>query len=91
FSARIQTVDGKHNMRFKKLISKFSTITGCPILINTSFNVRGEPIVESPTDAYRCFMRTEMDGLVIGNFLLIKSEQPEWQEKTDWRKEYALD
>ncbi len=91
FSARIQTVDGKHNMRFKKLISKFSTITGCPILINTSFNVRGEPIVESPTDAYRCFMRTEMDGLVIGDFLLIKSEQPEWQEKTDWRKEYALD
>jgi carbamoyltransferase len=91
FSARIQTVDGQHNKRFRQLISKFSTITGCPILINTSFNVRGEPIVESPTDAYRCFMRTEMDGLVIGDFLLIKTEQPEWQEKTDWRKEYALD
>lgn len=90
-SARVQTVDGQHNPLFWQLLSGFGQLTGCPVLINTSFNVRGEPIVESPEDAYRCFMRTEMDCLVIGEFFLSKSDQPEWQEGTDWRKQYALD
>lgn len=91
FSARVQTVDGKHNPLFRQLLTAFARQTGCPVLINTSFNVRGEPIVESPEDAYRCFMRTEMDCLVIGQFLLMKSEQPQWNEDTDWRTHYALD
>ncbi len=75
FSARVQTVSGKTNPRFYGLIKKFSRITGCPVLINTSFNVRGEPIVSSPEDAYRCFMNTEMDCLVIGNFFFEKEKQ----------------
>ncbi|MFJ5257826.1 carbamoyltransferase family protein [Pseudomonas koreensis] len=91
FSARVQTVDGRHNPRFRQLLSSFAERTDCPVLINTSFNVRGEPIVESPEDAYRCFMRTEMDCLVIGQFLLTKSDQPQWNEETDWRTHYALD
>lgn len=91
FSARVQTVDGKHNPLFRQLLTSFARRTGCPVLINTSFNVRGEPIVESPEDAYRCFMRTEMDCLVIGQFLLSKPEQPQWNEDTDWRTHYALD
>jgi carbamoyltransferase len=90
-SARVQTVDGQYNPLFRQLLSGFARLTGCPVLINTSFNVRGEPIVESPDDAYRCFMRTEMDCLVIGEFFLSKPDQPEWQEDTDWRKQYALD
>jgi carbamoyltransferase len=76
-SARVQTVDENTNPRYYKLIKKFYEITGCPILINTSFNVRGEPIVCDPRDAFRCFMGTELDILVIGNFLLYKNEQPE--------------
>jgi carbamoyltransferase len=75
FSARVQTVSEKTNPRFYGLIKKFSRITGCPVLINTSFNVRGEPIVSSPEDAYRCFMNTEMDCLVIGNFFFEKEKQ----------------
>ncbi len=75
FSARVQTVSGKTNPRFYGLIKKFSRITGCPVLINTSFNVRGEPIVSSPEDAYRCFMNTEMDCLIIGNFFFEKEKQ----------------
>ena len=66
FSARIQTVDGESNERFRKLIAAFRDITGCPVLVNTSFNVRGEPIVNSPDDAYNCFISTEMDYLVTG-------------------------
>lgn len=91
YSARIQTVHDSTNPRFAKLIRRFGELTGCPMLINTSFNVRGEPIVGSPLDAYRCFMRTEMDYLVIENCLLEKKQQPPWQETGDWRKEYELD
>ena len=75
YSARIQTVNSKYNPRYYKLISEFKKITGCPILVNTSFNVRGEPIVCSPEDAYRCFMGTELDLLVIDDFIMIKEEQ----------------
>jgi carbamoyltransferase len=91
YSARIQTVDGKHNKRYYELLKKFYEKTGCPVIVNTSFNVRGEPIVCTPEDAYRCFMRTEMDTLVLGEFIIFKKEQPEWKEKKDWRKEFELD
>jgi carbamoyltransferase len=76
YSARLQTVDGKTNKRYYDLLKEFASQTGCPVLINTSFNVRGEPIVCTPLDAYKCFMRTEMDYLVLGNYLLYKAEQP---------------
>jgi carbamoyltransferase len=91
YSARIQTVHDDTNPRFYKLLDAFETRTGCPVLVNTSFNVRGEPIVCTPEDAYRCFMRTEMDYLVLENMLLSKQDQPEWQEEGNWRDEYALD
>jgi carbamoyltransferase len=91
YSARIQTVHQETNPRFHKLLDEFEDATDCPVLVNTSFNVRGEPIVCSPEDAYRCFMRTEMDYLVLENFLLSKDDQPEWHETDDWRNEYALD
>ncbi|MDD8017927.1 MAG: carbamoyltransferase [Bacteroidota bacterium] len=91
YSARIQTVHKETNPQFHQLLTNFFQLTGCPVLVNTSFNVRGEPIVESPADAYQCFMRTKMDVLVLGNFILLKSEQPEFTETTDWRKEFALD
>jgi len=91
YSARIQTVHSDTNPRFYKLLEAFEARTDCPVLVNTSFNVRGEPIVCTPEDAYRCFMRTEMDYLVLENVLLSKQEQPEWQEEGDWRDEYALD
>ena len=76
-SARIQTVDEIRNPRLHQLLSAFDRLTGCPVLINTSFNVRGEPIVGSPADAYRCFMATNMDVLVLENFILLKDDQPE--------------
>ncbi|MDR2591924.1 MAG: carbamoyltransferase [Chitinispirillales bacterium] len=76
FSARVQTVDRQENEMYWKLLKAFEQKTGCPVLVNTSFNVRGEPIVCTPSDAYRCFMRTDMDALVIGNFLFLKQEQP---------------
>jgi carbamoyltransferase len=91
YSARVQTVHRDTNPRFYKLLEAFETRTGCPVLVNTSFNVRGEPIVCSPEDAYRCFMRTEMDYLVLENFLLSKEDQPEWKEDGNWRDEYELD
>ena len=81
----------ERNGRYYELIKKFYERTGCPLLVNTSFNVRGEPIVESPADAYRCFMRTEMDSLAIGSFILDKADQPEWKEDKDWREEFELD
>ena len=74
-SARLQSVSAATNPRFHALLRAFEDLTGCPILVNTSFNVRGEPIVCTPSDAYRCFMRTEMDHLVLGPFLLAKTEQ----------------
>ncbi len=91
YSARIQTVNGRNNQRYYRLIKKFYENTGCPVIVNTSFNVRGEPIVCTPEDAYRCFMRTEMDTLVLEEFVLSKNEQPEWKEKRDWREEFDLD
>ncbi len=91
YSARIQTVNQQRNGLYHDMIRAFYEKTGCPLVVNTSFNVRGEPIVESPTDAYRCFMRTEMDCLAIGSFILDKNDQPEWKEEGDWRKEFELD
>jgi carbamoyltransferase len=91
YSARIQTVHPETNERFYRMIQAFYRKTGCPVIINTSFNVRGEPIVESPEDAYRCFMRTEMDYLVMGSYLLDKKSQPPYVETKDWRKEFQLD
>ena len=91
YSARIQTVHEQTNPRFYHLIKVFEQMTGCPVLINTSFNVRGEPIVCSPQDAYRCFMRTEMDYLVMENVILHKKDQPPWKENYDWRQEFAPD
>jgi carbamoyltransferase len=73
------------------LITAFEALTDCPILINTSFNVRGEPIVCSPEDAYRCFMRTEMDVLVLENAILLKSDQPHWEDDESWKEEFQLD
>ncbi|MDJ0731367.1 MAG: carbamoyltransferase [Crocosphaera sp.] len=91
YSARVQTVDGETNPRYYHLIKQFEALTGCGVLVNTSFNVRGEPIVCTPEDAYRCFMRTEMDYLVINNYLLAKSKQPQWQKDESWKEEFELD
>jgi carbamoyltransferase len=91
YSARVQTVSRETNAPFYDVIKAFEDLTGYGIIINTSFNVRGEPIVCTPEDAYRCFMRTEMDYLVLNSFLLDKKEQPPWTEKTDWRKDFVLD
>jgi carbamoyltransferase len=90
-SARIQTVHEETNPDFYRLLQAFEKQTGCSVLINTSFNVRGEPIVESPDDAYRCFMRTGIEYLGLGSFLLDKKDQPEWVEAKDWRNEFKLD
>ncbi|WP_194892125.1 carbamoyltransferase family protein [Catenulispora pinisilvae] len=90
-SARVQTVSAVGNPGYHELLSAFKARTGCPVLVNTSFNVRGEPIVNSPHDAYTCFMRTNIDMLAMGNFLLHKSEQPAWSEEGDWRTEIPLD
>jgi len=91
YSARIQSVHKEDNPKYHKLISKFFEKTGCPVIVNTSFNVRGEPIVESPLDAYKCFMRTEMDYLVLGNYVLDKSNQPKFHDDINWRDTYELD
>jgi len=91
YSARVQTVHQDTNPRYYALLKAFDARTGCGVLVNTSFNVRGEPIVGSPEDAYRCFMRTEMDYLVIENFLLAKADQPEWTEDDSWQEEFELD
>jgi carbamoyltransferase len=91
FSARLQTVDATRSPRFHAILSAFERLTGCPVLINTSFNVRGEPIVCTPEDAYRCFMRTEMDHLVLGGHLLDKTAQPGWTEDARWQEDLVLD
>jgi carbamoyltransferase len=91
YSARIQTVHPETNPKFYRLIRAFRDLTGSPVLVNTSFNVRGEPLVCSPLDAYKCFMRTEMDALVLGNCLLRKPDQPRFVEDADWRKQFQLD
>lgn len=91
YSARIQTVHADTNPRFYKLISQFKKDTDTSVLVNTSFNVRGEPIVSTPEDAYRCFMRTEMDYLVLEDFILQKTEQPRFQDSDAWKQEFSLD
>lgn len=91
FSARIQTVHKETNPRYWELINTYKNKTGCGVIINTSFNVRGEPIVCTPEDAYRCFMRTEMDYLVLGDYILKKEDQPNWEEKDHWQEEFVLD
>ncbi len=91
YSARVQTVSRDVKPDYYDVIREFAQQTGCPVVVNTSFNVRGEPIVCSPQDAYRCFMRTEMDTLVMEDCILYKNEQPPWQERDDWREELILD
>lgn len=91
YSARLQTVHKETNYRYHKLISKFEQKTGCAVIINTSFNVRGEPIVCTPIDAYKCFMRTDMDYLVLGNYILSKADQKPLENDSDWKKEFVLD
>ena len=91
FSARIQTVHPETNPRYHQLIKAFKKITGYGVIVNTSFNVRGEPIVCTPEDSYRCFMRTEMDYLVINDFLFAKQDQPYWEKDESWQQEFALD
>jgi len=91
YSARIQSVSPQTNPRYHALITAFRDLTGCGLIVNTSFNVRGEPLVCTPEDSYRCFMRTEMDYLAVGPFLLEKSAQPKLLADRDWRQEFALD
>lgn len=91
YSARIQTVTDRHQPMFYRMIKKFDERYGCPVIINTSFNVRGEPIVATPEDAFICFMRTNMDYLLLGNFLLEKNEQKPLDKDIDWLREFELD
>jgi len=91
WSARVQTVHAETNPLYHALIERFGALTGCPLLVNTSFNVRGEPIVCTPEDAWRCFRRTGMDALVIGSFLLEKARQPAVEDDGSWWKDFALD
>jgi carbamoyltransferase len=91
YSARIQSVSRQTNPRYWELIDAFKSLTGYGVIVNTSFNVRGEPIVGTPDDAYRCFMRTEMDCLVVGNYLFDKKDQPKLAEDGNWRTQFKLD
>jgi carbamoyltransferase len=91
YSARVQTVAVETNPDYYDLIKSFEALTGCGVLVNTSFNVRGEPIVCTPADAYRCFMRTNIDALVLGNYLVRKAVQPSWEETSNWQTEFQLD
>ncbi|HEY2941728.1 MAG TPA: carbamoyltransferase C-terminal domain-containing protein, partial [Vicinamibacteria bacterium] len=90
-SARLQTVTRETSPLYYGLIAEFERLTGVPVIINTSFNVRGEPIVCTPHDAYLCFMRTNMDHLVLGHHLLEKKQQPPLREDVDWRTQFELD
>ena len=91
YSARIQTVRRETNPLYYDIIEAFHRRTGCPVIVNTSFNVRGEPIVCTPEDAYRCFMRTDMDVLVLENFVFEKPDQPKRAEDESWKREFVLD
>ena len=91
YSARVQTVSRDTSPDYYDLIHEFECLTGCAVVVNTSFNVRGEPIVCSPADAYRCFMRTHLDHLVLGPYILDKTGQPEWKESGNWKQEFQLD
>ena len=91
YSARLQTVARDSSPDFHAILEAFDRLTGCPVVINTSFNVRGEPIVCTPEDAYRCFMRTEMDTLVLEDCVLRKRDQPEFADTTGWEVDFVLD
>src|SRR4030095_6011962 len=93
YSARVQTVDPKRHGRFYRLMRRFHELTDCPVIVNTSFNIRGEPIVCTPEDAYRCFMATNIDFLVLENYILMKDAQPieVRQDAEDYKSQYALD
>jgi carbamoyltransferase len=91
FSARVQSVHKETNERYWKLINAFKQKTGFGVVVNTSFNVRGEPVVCSPEDAYKCFMRTEMDYLVVNNYLLQKTAQPDWENREKWMVKFKMD
>ena len=91
YSARIQSVNEQTNPRFHQMLTKFNDKYGCPVVVNTSFNVRGEPIVCTPKDAYTCFMRTQIDYLIIGNYLLDKNKQRKLSDDLDWETEFELD
>ena len=91
YSARVQTVDGEYQPDYYEVIRSFFEKTGVGVIVNTSFNVRGEPIVCTPQDAYLCFMRTEMDVLVLEDLILFKEEQPPLKDDQDWRQLYELD
>ena len=91
YSARIQSVNEQTNPRFHQMLTKFNDKYGCPVIVNTSFNVRGEPIVCTPKDGYLCFLRTEMDYLIMGNYLLDKTEQKPLVGDSDWQSEFELD
>ncbi|HDP35724.1 MAG TPA: hypothetical protein ENN29_11520, partial [Candidatus Hydrogenedentes bacterium] len=90
-SARVQTINRNDHPLYYEMVAAFHKKTGCPVVINTSFNVRGEPIVCTPEESYTCFMRTKMDYLCMGSFLLDKTEQEPWEEEDDWREEFELD
>ena len=91
YSARIQTVSPDGHASFYQILDAFNELTGCPVLINTSFNVRGEPIVNTPREAYTCFMRTGIDLLVLEDCLLWKKDQPAFEDNDDWKDEFELD
>jgi carbamoyltransferase len=91
YSARVQTVHQETNPRYWQLINTFKEKTGYGLVVNTSFNVRGEPVVCTPEDAYKCFMRTEMDYLVVNNFLLKKTDQPDWENREKWMVKFKMD
>ncbi len=91
YSARVQTVNRATSPRYYDILKAFDNLTGYGVIINTSFNVRGEPIICTPADAYRCFMRTEMDYLVLGGYILDKKSQPPFQDNANWRMDYTLD
>ena len=91
YSARLQSVNRNINPRYWQLINEFKKLTGCGVIVNTSFNVRGEPIVCTPEEAYVCFMHTEIDYLVLGDYVLYKKDQPELMETGDWKSKFALD
>ena len=91
YSARVQTVRRDVAPVYWSILEAFRQLTGCPVIVNTSFNVRGEPIICTPEDAYRCFMRTEMDALVLADCVLDKAAQPAFEESEDWRQTFTLD
>jgi carbamoyltransferase len=93
YSARIQTVDPERHGRYYRLMRRFYDLTGCPVLVNTSFNIRGEPIVCTPADAFRCFMATDIDCLVLEDYLLLKEDQPAWvfEDRERYQARYGLD